>query len=251
MIPQSYMCRHCFICPTYGHYEYARAAVESFLEFTPGGAVVVVDDGYPEFHRFWELEWPVVAHHFQDQRGVTRSWNLGLVLAREIGAKYTICGNSDILFAPNWHTGPESLLEDSSVGLVGPLSNGPGLTNRLQNIWDHLPGYKPSDLAQAISRVAAELTCRYDIDDHLAADAVNGFFMVGRTARWWEGAYDNEHVFDPTPPFALVGSEHELQRRFRACGWRSVVSLRAFIFHYRSVTRGERFKRGMWYRRQR
>jgi len=53
-------------------------------------------------------------------------------------------------------------------------------------------------------------------------------------------------VFDPAPRFALTQNEDELQARFQAAGWRSVVSLRSFIFHYRSVTRGEQSKHGRW-----
>src|SRR5581483_4118575 len=96
---------------------------------------------------------------------------------------------------------------------------------------------------------AADLRGRYRATEHVAVEAVNGFFMMARTARWWEGRFDREHVFDPAPHFALTGNEDELQRRFRAAGWRSVVSLCSFIFHYRSVTRGERSKHGLWFRR--
>jgi GT2 family glycosyltransferase len=239
----------CFICPTYGHYDYSRAAVESFLRHTPGGLALVIDDGHPEFRKFWEDDWNVVAHHFNDQGGLTRSWNFGLARARELNAEFAICGNNDILFTPGWQVGPTVLLQNEAVGLVGPLSNGPGLSNKEQNIWDHVPGYQRMDSPAALTEVAAHLSTRYQPSDYRVVPQVNGFFMFGRVSRWWEGRYDDGHVFDPAPRFALTGNEEELQKRFNRRGWQSVVSLRTFIFHYRSVTRGDRFCHGMWYRR--
>src|ERR1017187_2426465 len=81
---------HCFICPTYGQYDYARAAVKSFLQHTPGGVALVVDDGHPQFHKFWDDHWNVVAHRFRGRGGLTRSWNYGLKQARKMGAEYAI-----------------------------------------------------------------------------------------------------------------------------------------------------------------
>jgi GT2 family glycosyltransferase len=248
---------HCFICPTYGCYDYARAAVKSFFEHTPSGVVVIVDDAHPGFHKFWDDKWNVIAHQFKQRRGLTRSWNYGLIQARNIGAKYAICGNSDILFTPGWDLGPTALLEDDTVGLVGPLSNAPGLISpkrnvwdQKQNIWDHVTGYEPSSTPERLAGVSAHLARLYKATDHLPVRAVNGFFMIGRTASWWEGKYDKRHVFNPAPRYAMIGNEMELQRRHLARGWRSLVSLRTYIFHYRSVTRGEKFKVGMWHRNQ-
>jgi GT2 family glycosyltransferase len=243
------MYRHCFICPTYGAYSYARAALESFFRYTEKGLAVVVDDAHPGFFPFWDRRWHVVAHQFKERGGVTRSWNYGLSVARKLKATYAICGNSDILFSPGWEIGPTALLKRGSVGLVGPLSNGPGLTNVKQNIWDHLLDYQPSDDTKHISAVAERLASSFKPADCLPVWAVNGFFMIGRTKTWWEGRYDRGHVFNPAGRFAMVDSENELQRRLRACGRASVVSLRTFIFHYRSVTRGDKFKHGMWHRR--
>jgi GT2 family glycosyltransferase len=243
------MSTHCFICPTYGHYEYARAALASFFQHTTDGIALVIDDGHPKFRKFWDARWNVVAHHFPDRQGLTRSWNFGLIQARELCAQYTICGNSDILFTPGWSTGPTGLLDDDSVGVIGPLSNAPGLTNTLQNIWDHVPHYQSRDEAVHLAAIAAALALRYSTKAHLAVSAVNGFFMISRTTRWWDGCFDDHHVFNPAHRFALIHSEHELQKRLLARGWHSLVSLSTFIFHYRSVTRGEKFKQGLWHRR--
>jgi hypothetical protein len=239
---------HCFICPTYGHYDYAYAALESFFKYTDDGMAVVVDDAHPCFHTFWNHKWNIVSHHFSQPSGLTRSWNYGLVQARQAGAKYAICGNDDILFTPGWSAGPKALLDDETVGLVGPISNSPGLTNKKQNICDHIKKYKPSDRPEDLAVISSQLSSLYNPFDFIPVMAINGFFMIGRTARWWEGRYDLKHVFNPSQRFALVDSENEVQKRHRSYGWRSVVSPRTFIFHYRSVTRGEDYKQGMWYR---
>ena len=204
--------------------------MQSFLEHTPNGIVVVVDDGHPRFHKFWDDRWNVLAHSFPDRAGVTRSWNFGLACARLLGAKYTICSNDDVLFTQGWSAGPARLLENDSVGLVGPLSNAPGLSNAEQNIWDHALDYRPSDSPMQLAYVAAQLRRLYRPAAHVAVPAVNGFFMIGRTERWWEGRHDNDHVFHRARRFAMVHSEHELQNRFHARGWCSLVSLRTFIF---------------------
>jgi len=240
----------CYICPTYGHYGYARTALRSFFKNTPGGLGIVVGDGHPGFHRFWDAEWNVMACQFSDHVGLTRSWNYGLRVAREVGAKYAICSNDDILFTPGWEVGPVALLEDDAIGVVGALSNGPGWTNDKQNIWDHIRAYRATDCEQGTSEVASTLATRYSVRDHLKVHAVNGFFMISHTARWWEGRFDDEHVFNPGSRYAMTQNEDELQNRFQANGWHSVVSLRSFIFHYRSVTRGDNYRQGMWCRRQ-
>lgn len=238
-----------YVCPTYGKYDYARIAVASFLAHTPDAVVVVVDDGHPNFYKFWDDHRVVVAHAFKEQRGLTRSWNFGLQASRKIGAKYTICGNDDVVFTPGWWRGPTALLENDIIGLVGPLTNAPGLNSTEQNIWDHVENYTASDKPEAMAKAAEMLTNRYKVGDCMPTRIVNGFLMVSRTARWWEGRYDVEHVFNPNPRFALIQNEDEIQARFRARGWRSAVSLTSFVFHYRSVTRGDKHKHGMWFRR--
>lgn len=243
------MYRHCFICPTYGHYDYARASLQSFFEHTAHGVAVVVDDGNPEFFKFWDKDWNVVAHQFPTRRGLTRSWNFGLTKARELSAKYTICGNDDVLFTPNWHLGPVALLESEVFSLVGPLSNAPGVTNNKQKISDYTSNYKLSDNQSDLRDVSEQLAGRFGVDAYFEVHAVNGFFMISQTAKWWAGRYDNNNVFNPARKFSLVGNEDELQRRFRAKRWRIAVSLRSFIFHYRSVTRGKAAALGMWHRR--
>jgi len=81
----------------------------------------------------------------------------------------------------------------TSVGVVGPLSNAPGWTNTRQNIWDHVPDYEVSDAPEQLATVAGQLRrAAVEPPTALAVEAVNGFFMIARTARWWEGRLRSE-----------------------------------------------------------
>jgi GT2 family glycosyltransferase len=46
----------------------------------------------------------------------------------------------------------------------------------------------------------------------------------------------------------MTGNEDELQARWAKKGMKSGVVLSTFIFHYRSVSRGDKYKWGRWYR---
>jgi GT2 family glycosyltransferase len=70
--------------------------------------------------------------------------------------------------------------------------------------------------------------------------------MFARTERWWEGRYSGENVFDPA--MAMTGNEDELQKRWRKKKFRTGFCPQSFIFHYRAVSRGDRFKHRGWYR---
>ena len=63
--------------------------------------------------------------------------------------------------------------------------------------------------------------------------------MVARTRTWWSGAYDKDHVFDPSHP--MTENEMELEMRWSMVGRRFAIAPGSFVFHYRSVSRGEGF----------
>jgi GT2 family glycosyltransferase len=117
-----------FILPTYSHFEYAGRAIESFQAYTPSpNHVLVVDDNSPDWHEGLKLlpkGGKQSRVHFDTREGLTRSWNCGLKVAQTLGAGYVICGNSDIVFTPDWFRPLKESLE--KVDLVGPLTNAPG-----------------------------------------------------------------------------------------------------------------------------
>ncbi len=233
------------IIPSHGHFEYVKKAVRSLH----GGAVnhakparqyVIVDDASAEWESVDWSTWPnpnCWKVHFGDHGGLTRSWNVGLRLAAEISAKYTVCTNSDVLFSPNWFDALVSALE-GGFDLVGPVTNAPGHAP-WQNV---LPFCHPDQLVcddqrEQMGAVVAALG-RHAVGPIEAP--INGFFMMAKTETWWRGAFSDQAVFDPAYP--LVRNEVELQQRWVRQGRRVGFCPQSYIFHYRSVSRPEGLK---------
>lgn len=257
-----------FVCPTYDEarlHRYTRRAVRSFLRNTPGGRVAVVDDASegPDVGRLFDdlaalapADGLVHVRRLPGWGGLTRSWNAGLALARDLGCEYALCSNNDVAFPARWY---EGLVEALAAGysLAGPVSNAPGITSRgAAEVWRYLPGYELSDEPAYLDAVSGRLLS--DWAGRVHEVPVNGFAMLARTADWWSGAYDRDHVFRPrndlnskghrNPTPLMTCNEDELQGRWERLGRRPAVALSSFVFHYRSVARGERAAKNRWLR---
>jgi len=248
-----------FICPCFGQYGYACAALQSY--FKHGGSeylAIVVDDASPEAAD-WEILLQrlrqtvgvsadkLLAHRFEVRDGLTRSWNYGLTKARELGVDYVVCGNSDILFTPGWD---EPLLYglDHTFRLVGPLSNAPGPTNNgKQDVAHYVPNFRLTDNEAVLADTAAYLRARYGATTFVESN-INGFCLMSKTAMWWDGAFDAAHVFDPK--HRLTFNEDELQRRWFARQWKAGIAMGSYVFHYRAVTRGDKHRHHGSFRRK-
>lgn len=238
-----------FILPSYGGYTYGHRTALSFFRYTPEELHPVVlhyDDASVEYgQQNWDYFYSdlpkerIWHRRFMQNGGLTRSWNSGLSLASQLGCKYAITGNSDLLFSPGWSDGLRRQL-DLGVHLIGPLTNAPGKTygGARQGITNYIKGYLPNDSAEAIARTAAELRERF-INPSLVACDINGFFMMAKCSTWATGAFDAYNVFNPK--YKMRGNEDELEKRWHKLGYTIGVALDSFILHYRSVTRGERF----------
>lgn len=243
------------VIPTFNKFVYARQTVLSFFRYSPPDAVVlVIDDASPCYYRqdwaAWSEGMPrgrLILRHFSENDGITRSWNLGLLMARDLRATYTVAGNSDILFTPGWFE-PLAYHADRGLALVGPVTNAPGPTNQqLQNVNRYVTNYQVSDDPGHLAMVAARLRDTWPVETAVTCK-LNGFCTMARTDRWWEGAFDRTHVFDPA--MKMVGNEDELQRRWKARGWQAGFVPRSFVFHYRAVSRGDKYKHHGWCRLQ-
>jgi glycosyltransferase involved in cell wall biosynthesis len=246
-----------FILPAYNKFGYARMAALSFLKYTERPKLILlVDDASPYYHRqdwnAWRAGIPeecLIEQLFTTNGGLTRSWNWGLTKARELNWRYTICGNSDIRFTPGWEHGLIHHV-DRDYALVGPVTNAPGVTNGgNQQVARFCPAYdlaRQSDSAAQLAKVAGYLRSKYPIERVDGPMPVNGFFMFAQTAKWWEGAFDATHVFDPSKK--MVGNEDELQKRWQKRGWKTGFVPSSFIFHYRAVSRGDSFRVKGFYR---
>jgi GT2 family glycosyltransferase len=246
-----------FINPIFDAFSYARRSALSFFKYTPESfnpVCINVDDCSPLYAEqdwdYWYAGLPRdrCAHvHKAKNSGLTDSWNRGLRMARDLGCKYAIAGNSDICCTEGWYEGLLWHL-DRGTRLVGPVTNAPGWTNRnsqQQNVTKFVPNYKVNDDPEYLQEVARYLKATYPIEKLVEID-INGFFTMSTLDFWWAGAYDLKHVFDPR--YKLTGNEDELERRWKKKGWRYGFVPSSFVFHYRAVSRGNKYKAQGWAR---
>jgi GT2 family glycosyltransferase len=236
-----------FILPIYGSFDYSRRAAASFFVRTPAELnpiLITLDDASPEYdQQDWNAWYEGLPrdrcyhYHYPENGGLTRSWNRGLDVAKELGCRYAVAGNSDVLFTPHWHEGLKYVLDNNIASLVGPVTNAPGRTERNrqhQNVRNFFPDYEISDDADKLLAVSQYLKETYSPPGIVPRD-VNGFFMMATVDAWFSGAFDRHHVFDPK--HKMVGNEDELVKRWRRLR-RSIGFVPAsYIFHYRSVSR--------------
>jgi glycosyltransferase involved in cell wall biosynthesis len=265
------MLRIGFICPVYDAVAfdaYTRAALISFFDTTPGGVALVVDDGSTSWTPAYEqsLRELVCGYdhaeihfkHFPQRGGLTRSWNAGLAMADAMGLDYAIAGNNDVIFTAKWYEGLLHALTNG-YALTGPLSNAPGITAKgKQEVQRYLSRFVLTDDRDKLDTIAAELH-----EKHLGKvveSSVNGFFQMASMDAWRQGKFDDRHYYkpknthtskgrrNPTPLMTL--NEDELQGRWARKKMRSAIALGSFVFHYRAVSRGDKYKRGKWYRQK-
>lgn len=254
------------IIPTYGAFDYAEAAIRSlFANSVSKVCALLVDDASPDWKSVGDSvyvrlreEFPdrFYAVQFTENGGLTRSWNHGIeyFLSPSCHADFICCANSDLLFAPEWDK--PLLAAAEKYALVGPLTNTPGPAVH-QLVQSRLLGYEVSDKPVDIAETARSL--RQTFAGRVSVGAVNGFCMLAHCMTWNSGRYDVEHVFrprndhnskgqrNPTPLMTL--NEDELQQRWSKLGKVSVACLDSFVFHYRSVSRGQKYAKGAWLRR--
>lgn len=246
-----------FINPIYNAFAYARRSALSFFKYTPESLnpiCINVDDCSPLYEQqdwdYWyaDLDRERCVHqHFEKGDGLTRSWNWGLQKARELGCKYAIAGNSDIVFTEGWYEGLLWHL-DRGARLVGPVTNAPGWSDgnsQRQNVRNYYPDYEINDDPEYLQKVARYLKENHEIN-LLVERQINGFFTMSTVDYWWAGAFDGKRVFDPK--YKLTGNEDELQRRWKKKGWRAGFVPSSFVFHYRAVSRGDKSKHTGWTR---
>lgn len=272
------------VIPTYNAFEYAARAVRTALAHTNymRASVLVVDDASPERlanerHKLpHSVDEPYgnfliylkdLRYEFGDDRifqatfdengGLTRSWNLGLTMAREAAFDFCCVTNSDVMFAPRWDRDIFALLNADKYHLVGPVTNAPG-TNQEQYVARYSVLYDPrkKDDVYHIAAVQDELRGAQSLRSK--PTTLNGFCLVAKTRTWWDHAYDRDSVFRPRNDFNSKGernptplmtlNEYELQRRWHAAGLRTGVALGSYVYHYRAVSRGDKHRKGDWAR---
>lgn len=220
--------------PVYGAFPEALNAIRSIERADGCPSLVVLDDASPGDHaRFRvEVEDSVPAarltyRRFDKNQGLTWMWNEGWRAAREAGAAYFVAGNSDILVGAHALTTMIEVCERSGATLVGPMTNAPGHVRDQQASGVVQPRQPVVDAMDEVLRTEHG-------SDSKVVPRVNGFFALGRVGRL--PAYDVENLFNPRN--RMTGNEDELQARMARRGLVSRVALGAYVFHYRSMSRG-------------
>ncbi len=234
------------VIPTFKHFEYAKRAVRSFLDSTPDALAILVDDGSPDWPgdfvvKTWADPKRFIIYRFKiNNKDLTRSWNKGLEIAREHGAKYTVVTNSDVMFIPGWWASMQYAL-DSGVDLAGPITNAAG--HRPKQSWrQYFPGPQVVDNVDYLSKIAAEIRLKQGGKTWFDVRGLNGFCMAAKTAVWWADPHGEHTPFDPR--YKMERNEDKLAARWRKLGRKISVVPGSFVFHYRGVSRGGAATRG-------
>lgn len=256
------------VIPSYGHFPYVESAIRSaFATTTASLCVLLLDDASPDWEAAGNPLYERLKAEFGDRLrgisyaengGLTRSWNAGLSYfnSPECRTKFICCANSDLIFGRHWDK-PLCVAAETHA-IVGPLTNTPG-TCKHQNVKNWLSVYKPYDAVDYVNSIGHMLYKHY-VNEVETVNAINGFCLFAKRETWFSGAYDADHVFRPRNDFNSKGqpnptplmtlNEDELQARWRLLGRRAGVCLGSFVFHYRSVSRGERYAKGDWVRKK-
>lgn len=254
---------------SYECFDYTAAAIRTALEHTPGANVVVIDDASPglsfndppaELKPYFGPDSVykdrVGFAQFDTNYGLTRSWNQAVMFGGYCEADFTVISNNDVLFTPGWFDALEYAL-DHGYDVASPITNAPGPTaGGLQDVLQYAPNYKLTDDEVYLSDLAAVLR---RLKDNPVEARVNGYCWAARTDTWKRHSLVDGNTFqlqnthnsrgrvNATPTMTLM--EDEFQHRLYARGGKSAVCPGSFVFHYRSVWRGDAYKQGLWYRR--
>jgi glycosyltransferase involved in cell wall biosynthesis len=243
-----------FILPTFGSLRYARLCLESLLKTTSEVriSIVIVDDCTPvgQWNTDWFTDKPdadILWHRFENNGGLTRSWNTGFLIALEHQQPdYIVAGNSDVIVPSNWHHGLINVIESGAM-FAGPLTNAPGWTqgNR-QAISMYSPASAITSHPSSVENAGQAVRNKYG--NRFVKSPINGFFMFGATNSWLEIAHDTIHVFPPVithmpsgrknPKPLMLAQEDLLNAEVNKRGRYTAAALGSFVYHFRGVSRG-------------
>ncbi|MBX9654938.1 glycosyltransferase [bacterium] len=220
------------IIPSFNHFEYVHLACESAAN-TPGAVVIVIDDASPQWpgdrivRGYLPPTVPFVIRRYDRNAGLSRSWNAGLRICRDMDLPYAVCGNSDLVFSEEWWAPMEEALKIHDF--AGPLTNAPGHVNA-QNVANYLNDYDLSDDPDDINATARELRSKFN--HAVPRSMINGFCIAGKTDAFLQLSSE---PFDPSIP--LAGNEDDFFDRAKERYLKTCIVPSSFVFHYRSVTR--------------
>lgn len=238
------------VVPTYRAHAYALQTAATALAAFDGTRVAVVDDGSPDWpgDDYYQNVHPgrVVCHRYpKNDRNLTRSWNWGARLARDLKFPYVAFGNSDLKFPAGWWEPIRAALDDGRLDLAGPLTNAPG-HRRQQEYSRHLRKTAPlgvvpktTDEDAVLVAVTKGLARRFGSAPVPLFGHLNGFLMAGKTDTLWADAHDKKHLFNPGDRFKMTRNEDEFCGKLITRGRRVGAVPTSYVFHYRGVSRAD------------
>lgn len=225
------------IIPTYGAFEYALLTVQTAARSVPSARLIVVDDASPDWNTDWEAELQALSarisiKRYDENEGLTRSWNYGVQLALDEGFPYIAAGNADLRFPLGWWEPLRDVL-DHGTGFVGPLTNAPG-GDAFQDIRRYHTDYVQDHEQSAIDELQQMLLAKPT--RQAKRSRLSGFLIAGSAEAFEAARFSEDDIYDPA--YRMVGNEYQLQRLAAKRGITSRVALRSFVYHFRSVSRG-------------
>lgn len=240
--------------------------------------IVLIDDCTPQEsfnyaveHYFRKLPYHYVSIlRFPHRAGLTRSWNYAVILAQQFSIPFIVFGNSDLLFPKNWFLPIRKLLLEQALHVCGPVTNAPGHRGH-QLVVPYLEatsfhGFKNfTDDPKQIEEVQLTLFSLHWAKGQVPPEAfprdpvwyflgplsdpelglpsfhrqpINGFCFVSTLETVQKAAYDLKANYFFCPDFPLTRNEDSFLGQVSRAGLRYGFTPAAYVFHYRSITRG-------------
>lgn len=214
---------------TYNNLAFTEACLISIEHYSdyPNLEIIVVDncstDGSPEFLSKWAATPSAAGHR---RRVILNERNLGFAGGNNVGlaeacGQYLVMLNNDTYVTPGWvRSLIAHLRRDSSVGLVGPVTNNIGNEARVD--------IRYADMVDMI-RISGEYTRRHP--GSAFAIATVAFFCVAMPRAVYERVGGLDEAFG-------LGffEDDDYCRRVDAAGWRIVCAEDVYVHHHLSAT---------------
>jgi GT2 family glycosyltransferase/glycosyltransferase involved in cell wall biosynthesis len=230
------------IVVTFNNLKYTRLCLESVLKNTtlPDFEVIVIDNASDDGTREYLDSLAAADGRLRivrnaTNRGFAAANNQGLKLAT---GKILLLLNNDVIVPRGWLRGMLRVLEDESVGLVGPVANSVG--NQARIAVDYISLDEIDDFA--VDHMAANIGVRFDI-------AVLAMYCIAMRREVWEQVGDLDEQFG-------IGlfEDDDYSNRARKAGYGVVCTPESFVHHFGQTSFKKLVKSGeydaLWKRNQ-
>ena len=229
---------------TCNHLEVTILAINSLESGKDKYDILVVDDYSIDGTADYLIKQGYAVITKDKARGLTHSWNIGYRVAKELGYRYVMFANNDVLVPPGTIDMMRKVLVDEA--LVVPLTTelGAGHNPAQSLMYSHNLAARKADYVDDPAHtemIQAGLSKIYRrSSDHLVVSKwmdrikFNGFFFAVNIHEIATSAYDKSNLFDPDA--IMVDQEDRLMTRMTRNNKTPKICRFAFVFHFKSVT---------------